>query len=84
MTLKTQGKYLKVQLEEARKTIEIEKINFKGKKFTDRKQITELCNEHFVSIGDKLAKSIQSPTAQIQPATVKFRFKPIQFYKSRK
>ena len=57
-------------------------INFEGKKFTDKKQITELCNEHFVSIGDKLAKSIQpgneqSLTVHIQPATVKFRFKPI-------
>ena len=41
-----------------------------------------MCNEHFVSIGDKLARSIQPgneqfPTAHIQPATVKFRFKPI-------
>ena len=39
-------------------------------------------NEHFVFIGDKLAKSIQpsneqSSTVYIQPDTVKFRFKPI-------
>ena len=65
----------------AQKTIEIEKINFENEEFTDIKQITELCNEHFVSIGDYRAKSIrpgneQSPTAHIQPATVKFRFKP--------
>ena len=80
--LKNTWKVLKGATGKAHKTIEIEKINFEGKEFLDKKQITELCNDHFVSIGDKLAKSIQpdnkqSPTAHIQPATVKFRFKPI-------
>ena len=80
--LKNTWKVLKGAIGKAHKTIEIEKINFEGKEFLDKKQITELCNDHFVSIGDKLAKSIQpdneqSPTAHIQPATVKFRFKPI-------
>ena len=70
---------LKSAIGKAHKSIEIEKINFEGKQFTDKKKITKLCNEHFVSIGDKLAKSIQpgneqSPTAHIQPATLKFRF----------
>ena len=74
--LKNTWKVLKGAIGKTHKTIEIEKINFEGKEFT------KLCNEHFVSIGDKLAKSIhpgneQSPTAHIQPATVKFRFKPI-------
>ena len=75
-------KILKGAIGKAHTTIEIEKINFEGKEFTDTKQITELCNDHFVSIGVKLAKSIQpgneqSPTAHIQSATAKFRFKPI-------
>ena len=48
----------------------------------DKKQIAEKCNEYFSSIGDKLAKEIQSsdeqsPTAHLKPATDKFRFKPI-------
>ena len=88
MTLKIHGKYLKAQLEKisaigkAYKTIEIKKINFEGKEFTDEKQITELCNEHIVSIGDKLAKTLQPSneqalTGHIQPATVKFRFRSI-------
>ena len=80
--LENTWKVLKGATGKAHKTIEIEKINFEGKEFMDKKQITELYNEHFVSIGDKLVKSIQpgseqSPTADIQPATVKFRFKPI-------
>ena len=69
--------------------MEIEKINFEGKEFTDKKQITELCDHHFVSISDKHAKSIQcgneqSPTAYIQPAKVKFRYKPISVLQVRK
>ena len=80
--LKNTWKVLKGAIGKANKTIEIEKINFEGKEFTDKEQITELCNDHFVSIGDKFAKSTQpgneqSPTVHIQPATVKFRFKPI-------
>ena len=58
ITLKIHGKYLKGAVWKAHKTIEIENINFEGKEFTDKKQITELYNDHFVSIGDKLAKSI--------------------------
>ena len=57
-------------------------ISLEGKKFTDEKQITGLCNEHFVSVGDKLAQSIQpsdeqSPTAHIKAATVEFEFRPV-------
>ena len=50
-------KVLKGAIGKAHKTIEIETINFEGKEFLDKKQITELYNDHFVSIGDKLAKS---------------------------
>ena len=56
-----------------------------------KKQITELCNEHFVSISDKLAKSIQPSdeafsTAYIKPATAEFKFKfgPISVLQVRK
>ena len=56
MTLKIHGQYSKVLFVKLIKTIEIEKISFEGKEFTEQKQITELCNQHFVSIGDKLPK----------------------------
>ena len=64
--LKNTWKVIKGANGKACKTVEIEKIDFESEEFTDGKQITELCNEHFVSIGNKHAKSIQ-------PATVKFR-----------
>ena len=57
--LKNTWKVLKGATGKTHKTIEIEKISFEGKEVTDKKQITELCNEHFVSVGDKLAQSIQ-------------------------
>ena len=42
----------------------------------------EKCNKHFVSIGDKLAKEVQtndeqSPTAHLKSSTTKFKFKTI-------
>ena len=47
-----------------------------------KKQIAERCNEHFVSIGQKLASDIEntdahSPTAHMKPVEAKFSFKPI-------
>ena len=64
------------------KTAGIEKINIKGLEVTDKEIIAEKCNEHFVSIGDRLAKEIhvsdkQYATAHLKPATRKFAFKPI-------
>ena len=80
MTLKIHEKYLKMQLEKLIRPKKLKRLILKVKILL--KQITELCNEHFVSIGDKIAKSIQlgneqSPTAHIEPATVEFRFNPI-------
>ena len=79
---KTTWKVLKGAIDKTHKTIETEKISFEGKEFTDKKQITELCNEHFVSVGDELAQSIQpsdeqSSTAHIKTATVEFKFRPV-------
>ena len=59
----------------------IDKIIMEGTEITDKKQIAERCNEHFVSIGQKLASDIEntdahSPTAHIKPAEAKFSFKP--------
>ena len=62
--LKNTWKVLKGAIGKTHKTIEIEKISFEGKEFTDKKQITELCHEHFVSFGDKRAQSIQPSDEQ--------------------
>ena len=80
--LKNTWKVPKGAIGKTHKSIEIEKISFEGKEFTDKKQITELCNEHLVSIGDKLAQSIQpsdeqSPTAHIKAVRVEFKFRPV-------
>ena len=60
----------------------IDKINMEGREITDKNQIIERCNEHFVSVGQKLAGDIEntdahSPTAHTKPVETKFRFKPI-------
>ena len=68
--LKNTWKVLKGAIGKAHKTIEIEKINFEGEEFLDKKQITELCNDHFVFIDDKLAKSIQPDNEQFPTAHI--------------
>ena len=60
----------------------IDKVSMEGIEITDKKQIAERCNEHFVSIGQKLASDIEntdahSPTAHMKPVKAKFSFKPI-------
>ena len=59
-------------------------------KVNDRKvkeydEIAELFNEHFVSIGEKLAKEIDpaeiSPTQQVQQTESKFRLRKISSIK---
>ena len=60
----------------------IDKVSMEGTEITDKKQIAERCNEHFVSIGQKLASDIEntdahSPTAHMKPVKAKFSFKPI-------
>ena len=61
--IKNTWKVFKDAIGKTHKTIEIEKISFEGKEFTDKKQITELCNEHFVSVGDKLS-NLQLPISK--------------------
>ena len=80
--LKTTWKILKSAIGKAQKASRKEKINIDEIKVTDMKVIAEKCNEHFVSIGDKLVKEIQtndkqSPTAYLKSSTAKFKFKTI-------
>ena len=54
----------------------------KGLEITNKEIIAEKCNEHFVSIEDRLAKKIHPndvlyTTAHLKPAATKFNFKPI-------
>ena len=62
--LKTTWKILKSAIGKTQKTTGIERININGMEVIDQKQIAENCNEYFASIGDKLAKEIQSSDEQ--------------------
>ena len=73
---------LKYAIGRTHKTVGIDKVNMKGIEITDKKQIAERCNEHFVSSGQKLASDIEntdvhSPAAHMKPVEAKFSFKPI-------
>ena len=69
--LKTTWKILRSAIGKTQKTSGIEKINIDEIEVTYMKVIAEKCNEHFVSIGDKFVKEIQtndkqSPTAHLK------------------
>ena len=54
-----------------------------GNDITDTKLIAEECNEHFVTIGKKLADEIvqtgdSSPYAHLKRAETRFKFKPLE------
>ena len=58
------------------KTTNVDKITEKGCQYTDNKEIADICNKHFVSIGERLAEGIpdtsDSPTAHMKPANCRF------------
>ena len=60
------------------KTNNIDKVIYKGCEITEQKKIADICNEHFVSIGNRLAEGIPhtsgSPTAHIKAAKSRFVF----------
>ena len=80
--MKNTWKILKHAIGRTHKTVGIDKVSMEGIEITDKKQIAERCNEHFGSIGQKLASDIEntdahSPTAHMKPVKAKFSFKPI-------
>ena len=80
--MKNTWKILKHAIGRTHKTVGIDKVSMEGIEITDKKQIAERCNEHFVSVGQKLASDIEntdahSPTAHMKPVKAKFSFKPI-------
>ena len=80
--IKNTLKILKHAIGRNHKTMGTDKINMEGTETVDKKQIAERCNEHFVSVSQKLASDIEntdahSPTAHMEPVEAKFSFKPI-------
>ena len=80
--IKNTWEILKHTIGRTRKTVGIGKVNMESTEITDKKQIAERCNEHFILIGQKLANDIEStdahsPTAHVKPVEAKFSFKPI-------
>ena len=57
--LKGTWKVLKHAMGQGSKTTNVDKITEKGCQYTDNKEIADICNKHFVSIGERLAEGIQ-------------------------
>ena len=76
--IKGTWKVLKQAMGQISKTNNIDKVIYKGCEITEQKKIADICNEHFFSIGNRLAKGIphtsESPTAHIKAANSRFVF----------
>ena len=59
--MKATWKILKEVINKDQKTAEINEINVDGQTVTDKKTISETLNQHFVSIGERLAGEILDP-----------------------
>ena len=75
-------KALKHAIKQPCKSSNIRKIQHMGSEIPDTKMIAEMCNEHFVTIGKKLAdETVQtgdsSPYAHLKRADTQFKFKPV-------
>ena len=57
------------------------KIQYMGNEITDAKIIAKVCNEHFVTIGKKLAEVVHtgdsSPQVHLNRADIRFKFKSV-------
>ena len=83
--LKTTWKILKEVINKDQKTAEINKINVDSETVIDKKTISEALNQHFVSIGERLAGGILDPVLTSSEYLLKtanfgskFSFKTIQ------
>ena len=79
--LKGTWKILRQAIGQGNKSVSIDKIFSNGSDISDRGDIARVCNQHFVSVGRRLAEKIlftdESPTAHIKVANVKFQFSTI-------
>ena len=67
------------------KSSTIEKVIHKGCEISGKKEIANICSEHFVSVGKRLAVNIpdtgESPTAHIKPTSSRFIFHKAMTFK---
>ena len=79
--LKGTWKVLKYAMGQGSKTTNVDKITEKRFQYTDNKEIVDICNKHFVSIGGRLAEGIpdtsDSPTAHMKPTNCRFVFRKV-------
>ena len=80
--MKATWKVLKHAIKEPRKSSYTKKIQYMRNEITDNKMTAEVCNEHFFTIGKKLADEIvqtgdSSPYAHLKKADTRFKFKPV-------
>ena len=76
--LKGTRKILKQAMGQESKSSTIEKVIHKGCEISGKKEIANICNEYFVSVGRRLAVNIpdtgESPTDHIKPTSSRFVF----------
>ena len=76
--MKGTWKVLKQAIGQGTKSTNIHKLIYEGSEYTDSKEIADICNKHFVSVGRRLAEDIpdmgESPTARIKPSSKRFAF----------
>ena len=80
-SLKDTWKIIKPAIGQSSKATQIYKISCSGEVTTDKAKISEVLNEHFVTIGERLAKQVHcsdtEPTVCVPKADSKFVFKTI-------
>ena len=80
--MKKTWKVLKNAMNQDPKTNTIQKVTYIDKEITDPSKIAEACNDHFASIGKKLAENIietdSNPTQLLKQAKTKFKFECVQ------
>ena len=71
-------KVLKQAIGQTTKSTNIDKVIYERSEYTDSKEIADICNKHFVSIGRRLAKDIpdmgESPSAHIKAVNLNYHF----------
>ena len=86
--LKGTWKILKQAMGQESKSNTIEKVIHKGCEISDKKEIANFCNEHFVSVGKRLAVNIpdtgESPAAHIKPTSSRFVFHKVMTFQVEK
>ena len=86
--LKGTWKILKQAMGQESKSSTIEKVIHKGREISDKKEIANIYNEHFVSVGKRLAVNIpdtgESPNAHIRPTSSRFVFHKVMTFQVEK